>query len=175
MQSVHLIPIPLFLIRPNVPLPLQLLQIMMNILFKLTHTLRRERMRHCLPLPRMFRAVPRVEQPAPDAHKRVVVLALEEPVAVPVDMRDRICVRNANVVRLDAHQLAVLRVCGVHCEVPLALPALREQPEVGPRGGEGRGDVADLPVSDVWEEVVEDGEEEERVRREEVACQRHAE
>lgn len=143
---------------------------MMNILFKLPHTLRRKRMRHRLPLARMFRTIPRIEQSPSNTHKGIIILAFQEPIAVAVDLWNGICVRDANVVRLDAHEFAVFGVCGVHGEKALSAAALGEQPEVCEGRGEWGGDGADLPVAEVGEEVVEDGEEEEGVWRQEVVC-----
>lgn len=42
-----------------------------------------------LPLPRMFLPIPRVEQPTPDAHERVVEIGLCEPGPMTVHHGDR--------------------------------------------------------------------------------------
>lgn len=154
VQSVHLVPISLLLIRSNIPLLLQLLQIVVNVLLELPHALRRERVRHSLSLARMLRTISCIEQSPFNAHKRVVVFALQETVAVAVDLRDRICVGNANMVWLDSHKLAILCVRVMDCKVTLALTTLCEKPEVRPCGGEGCGDVANLPIADVGQKVV---------------------
>lgn len=149
MQSVHLVPVSLLLVRSYVPLLLQFFQVVVDVLLKLPHTLRRESMRHSLPLPRMLRTIPCVEQPPSDAHKRIVVLALQEAIAVAVDLRYGVCVRNANVMWLYAHELAVLCVRFVDCEVTFALATLYQEPEIRPCGRKGSRDIADLLVPDV--------------------------
>jgi hypothetical protein len=149
MQSVHLVPIALLLIRSDVPLFLQLFQVVVDVLFELSHALCRKGMRHRLPLPRMFRAVPCVEQSPTNAHKRIVVLALEEAVSVAIYLRDSVRIRNTNVVWLDAHELAVFGVGGVNSEEAFPLTTLCEEPEVCECGREGRGYGADLPIADV--------------------------
>lgn len=118
----------------------------------------------------MFRTVPCIKQSPPNTHKRIVILAFQETIAVAVDLWNGVCVRDANVVRLDAHEFAVFGVRGVHGEEALSLAALGEQPEVCEGRGEGPGDGPDLPVAEVGEEVVEDGEEDEGVWCEEVVC-----
>jgi hypothetical protein len=154
VQSVHLEPFTLLFIRPNVPLFLQLLEVMMNVLFKLTNALCRKGMRDCLPLARMFGPIPCVEQATSDTHKRIIVLALEEAVAMPIDLRDGIGVGNANMVGLNAHELPVFGVRVMNSEVALAATTLSEKPEVCKGSGEGRGDGADLPVADIRKQVV---------------------
>lgn len=124
-------------------------------------------MRHRLALARVFRTVTRVEQPAANRDKRVVVLALEEAIAVAIDVRDSVCVCDADMVRLDAHQGAVFLVCFVHSEITLSASYLEKEPEVCPGGGKGRGDGPDLPAAEVGQEVEEDGDEEDGVGREE--------
>lgn len=129
---------------------------MMDVLFELPDALRRERMAHCLPFPGVFCTIPRVEKSTLDANESIVVLALQESISVPVDLRNRVRICDANVVRLYTHEFSILGMCGVYSEIAFSLTALSKEPEVREGGGEGRGDVADLPVSDVWEEVVED-------------------
>jgi hypothetical protein len=128
VQCVHLVPTTLFLIRSYIPLPLQHFKITMNILFELPHTLRTKRMRNRLSLPRMLRSIPRIKQSSLDADKSVIILAFQKPIPMAVDLRYSICIRYTNVMRLQPHQLAVLGVCVVNRQVPLAGAALIQKP-----------------------------------------------
>jgi len=76
----------------------------------------------------VFFTVSRIEQPSTNAHESIVVLALEESIAMPVDLWYRIGVGNTNMVWLNAHQLSVLGVRSVDCEEALPLTALSDQP-----------------------------------------------
>lgn len=78
----------------------------------------------------MFRPIPCIEQPSTNAHKSIIVLALEKAVTMSVDLGDRIGIRDADMMRLNSHKFAVFGVCGVDGEEALPLTALREEPEV---------------------------------------------
>lgn len=82
-----------------------------------------------------------------------------------VDDGDRIRVRNAHMVRLDPDHLSILLVCIVDRQVALSTTGLEEKPEIGEGSREWCGDVLDLPVADVWQDIVEHREEEDGVRR----------
>jgi hypothetical protein len=113
----------------------------------------------------MLGPIARVEEAAAYRDKGVVVLALQETIAVSVDLGDSIGVGNTDVVWLDANEHAVLLVRLVDGQIALPLAGLPEQPEVGPRGREGGRDVADAPIAEVRQQVVEHGEQEHRVGR----------
>jgi hypothetical protein len=154
VQSIHLVPFALLLVCPDIPLLLQLLQVVMNILFELSHALCRKGMRDCLPLARMFRPIPRIEQTSSNTHKRVIVFALEEAVTVPIYLRDSIGVGNTDVVRLNAHELPVFGMCVMNGKETFAATALSEKPEICEGSREGRGDGTYLPVSDIRQKIV---------------------
>lgn len=113
MQSIHLIPVALLLIRPDIPLLLQFFQVVVDVLLKLSNTLCRKCMAHSLPLPGVFCTVSRIEQPSTNAHESIVVLTLEEPIAMPVNVWYRIGVGDTNMVWLYAYQLSVFGVRSV--------------------------------------------------------------
>lgn len=130
VERVHGVPrVPsLGFLRAPIPLSLQLLEIGVHVHLKLANRLRREGMRHGFAFARVFSPVARVEQAAADGHEGVVVVALQEAVAVPVHHRDGARIRDADMVRRDAHQLPVLLVRRVHGEVSSTAPRLVEQP-----------------------------------------------
>ena len=167
MQRIHMVPFSLLFsaFRPSIPLLLQLFKVMMNILLKLQHTLGRKGMRNCLPLPRMFRAIPRVEQTASYRHESIIVLAFQEPVAVTVDLWDSVRICDTDVMRLQANKFSVLLVCFMNGEIAFPEPALVQEPKICPGGWEWRWNVANLPVADVREDVEDYREEEYGVRR----------
>jgi len=84
---------------------------------------------------------------------------------MPVYCLDRTVIRNRDMVRLDAHQLAVLLVGIVDGLVATPAAALVEQPEVGERGREGGGDVEVVPALEPGHQVVEQHEDDGRVGR----------
>jgi len=67
-----------------------------------------------------------------------------------IDDGNRIRICNAHVVRLDPDHRPVLLVRIVDGQVAVSLTAFEEKPEVGECCWEGRGNVFDLPVADVW-------------------------
>jgi len=130
-------------------------------------------MGHSLALPGVFGTVPSVEQATPDRNEGIIVLALQESVTVAINQWDSVRICDTDVVWLKTNKLAILLVCFVDSEEAFALTALPQEPEVRPRGGEGCRDVANLPVAEVREQVVEDRKEEDRVRRQEECHDRH--
>jgi hypothetical protein len=168
VQRVHLVPTSLLRGGARVPLLLQLFKVVVDVLLELADRLCRKGVRDGLALTCVLGAIARVEEAAADRDKGVVVLALEEAIAVAVDLRNGICVGNTDVVWLDANQDAVLLVRLVDGQVALPLARLPEQPEVRPRSREGCGDVADAPIAEVWQQVIEDRKQEHRVR-----CEQH--
>lgn len=76
VQRVHLVPSSLDTVRSAIPLGLQLLQIVVDILLELQHALGGKGVSDRLPLSRVLSAIPSVEQSPPNGHKGIVVLAL---------------------------------------------------------------------------------------------------
>ena len=72
------------------------------------------------------------------------------------------------MVRLNPYHLAVFLVRFVHDHVSLPTTGAVHEPETTEFGEEGTGDLAKTGIADVWEEVVEDREEEEDVDVEKV-------
>jgi hypothetical protein len=77
MQGIHAVELP-FGNRSSalVPLLLELLKVVVDILFKLADGFSREGMRDSFAFPRMFSAVTRIEKAAADRDEGVVVLAV---------------------------------------------------------------------------------------------------
>lgn len=85
-------------------------------------------MRDNLPLSRVFRSIPRVEQTPSDTDKRIVKLGLEESVSVAVNLVDSGMVRNGDVIRRDSNELAVLLVLVMNDFVSVAPSCLTGEP-----------------------------------------------
>lgn len=118
----------------------------MDVLFELEDRLGREGVRDSLALARVLSAVAGVEQTAADRDKGVVVFAvgcqscayismelfasspLQHAIAVAVDDRNRICIRDTNVVWLNPDHLPKFLVRIVDGQVALSLTGLGEQP-----------------------------------------------
>lgn len=88
----------------------------------------RKHMRDNLPLSRVFRSIPRVEQTPSDTDKRIVKLGLEESVSVAVNLVDSGMVRNGDVIRRDSNELAVLLVLVMNDFVSVAPSCLTGEP-----------------------------------------------
>jgi hypothetical protein len=91
-----------------------------------------------------------------------------------VNHRNSIRICNADVIGLYPDQCSILLVRSIDREISLALSALEEQPKVGKGSSEWAWDIADLPITQVWEDVVEDWNKENDVWRQEV-CEKHGE
>lgn len=82
-----------------------------------------------------------------------------------VDDVDGAIIGNRDMVRLYPSHLAVLLVQGVDGKVPPSPSSLVEQPEIGQGGWQRAGDFPETPVPEIWQEVVEDREEEQDIGR----------
>lgn len=101
----------------------------------------------------MLRSIPRVEQTPSDTDKRIVKLGLEESVSVAVNLVDSGMVRNGDVIRRDSDKLAVLLVLVMHDLVSVAPSCLSCQPQLGERGGEWAGVLAEaVGVENEWDQ-----------------------
>ena len=85
-----------------------------------------------------------------------------------VDCLDGVRIGNGDVMRLDAHKLAMLLMQVVDNLVALATTALVHQPEVGPRGSEWGGDIMKVPFLEVRNNVDRDRDQRDGIRGEEV-------
>lgn len=63
-------------------------------------------MRNNLPLPSMFRPIPRIEQPSPDTDESVVEIRLDEARPVTIDDGDGFVIGDGDVIRCDAEEFA---------------------------------------------------------------------
>lgn len=145
---------------------MQFLQVVVDVLFELQHTFGRKGVGDRLPLPGVLGTIPSVEQASPNGYESVIVLALQEAVAMAVDLGNGVCISNADMVRLNTDKLSKLFVCFVNGKEALPAAALVKQPEIGPSGWEWRRYVADLPVTKIWEKI-----EENRQKKDGIRCQ----
>jgi hypothetical protein len=76
----------------------------------------------------MFRPIPCIEQAPPNTNKRIIKLGLQEPIAMPVNLRDSRMVRNRYVVRCDTNEFPVLLVLCVNDLVAVAVSCLTGEP-----------------------------------------------
>ena len=84
-----------------------------------------------------------------------------------VDDGDGIGVSDTDMVGLYPDHLSILLVRIVDGQIALSLTSLEEQPQVRERSGERRGNVLDLPIAEVWQDVVQNWEEDESIWRKE--------
>lgn len=75
-----------------------------------------EGVRHDLALSSVRCAVARVEKTTMDADERVVVVALQKAIAMPIYHLNSGVVGNADVVWLNPYQLTIALVCGIYSE-----------------------------------------------------------
>jgi hypothetical protein len=124
-----------------------------------------------LALAGMLGAVAGVEETAADGDEGVVVLAvagqllrmlskrvvlpLQHTIAVAVDYGYRFCVCDTDMVWLDPNHLAILLVRIVYGKIAVSFAGLEEQPEICKGCREWSRDVLDLPIANVWQDVVE--------------------
>lgn len=106
-----------------------------------------------LPLSRMFRPIPRIEQSPPNTNKRIIKLGLQEPIAVPVNLWNSLIIRNRDMVRCDPDECAVLLVLRVDDLVAVSVSCLTGEPEFGEGGWEGSWVFAEaVGVEDEWDD-----------------------
>jgi hypothetical protein len=94
-------------------------------------------------------------------------LRFQEAISMTIDRLNGISIRNRDMVRLNANNLAVFLMGSIDSEVATPTTGLVHQPEIGKRGREGRGYPSNGIGAEIWEEVVEDRNEEEGPGREE--------
>ena len=129
-------------------------------------------MRDGLALAGMLGAVAGVEETAADGDKCVIVLAvtgqllrmlservvlpLQHAITVAVDYGDRFCVCDTDMVWLDPDHLAILLVRIVDGKIAVSFAGLEEKPEICEGCRERSRYVFDLPIANVWQDIVED-------------------
>ena len=86
---------------------------------------------------------------------------------MPIDDWDRVGIRNGDVIRLQANELAVLFVQQENGVIASAHAALIHLPQVREFGQERSGNVLNGPIAQVGEDIVEDGGHKEQPWREE--------
>lgn len=99
-------------------------------------TYHRKHMADNLPLPRVLRPVPRVEQSPPNTDERIVKLGLQESIAVAVNLGDSRRVRNGDMIRCDPDEFPVTLVLCVDDLVSVPAACLTRDPEFGEGGGQ---------------------------------------
>jgi hypothetical protein len=100
----------------------------------------------------------------------------QESISVAVYDGDGRQIRDADMVRLDPHELPILLVRIVHTLISFALAALQQQPEIRELGCEGPGDVPYPCVgSEVRDEEVERERDRDRVGRDQELEDSHGE
>ena len=77
-----------------------------------------------------------------------------------VDNRNSIRIRDRHLVRGDSDELAVLLMQFVDGQISPAVSTFPEIPEVGELCEKRSGDIPNLPVTDIWQDVVEGGQSE---------------
>jgi hypothetical protein len=125
----------------TVPLGDKKRQVPMHVFFELGNGLGGEGVGNGLALSCVLGTIAGIEESSLDGHKDVVVLGLQEAIAVAVDGLDGLVISHGYVIWLYAHELAVLGMRLVDRKISLSLTGLLEQPEIA-EGGRKRSGYA---------------------------------
>ena len=75
---------------------------------------------------------------------------LQEPIAMPVNLRNCRIIGYRYMIWLYANKFSVFFMCLVHGQIPLPPSALQQQPEVSELCWKGARSVANAPIPEVW-------------------------
>ncbi len=86
---------------------------------------------------------------------------------MPIDYGYCVWVSDGDMVRLDPDQGPKSLVSLINCEESSTSPGLVEEPQIRESCGERRRDIVDSPITDIWQKVVDERQEQEGIRRDE--------